>query len=78
MLIWHVYVFKNNNRSRLHGRVVEVARSAAAAQGSDPGRGRGTARQAHVEVASHIPQLEGPATKICTGVWGGWEIKQEK
>ena len=30
----------------LRGRVVNFARSAAAAHGSDPGRGHGTARQA--------------------------------
>ena len=33
-------------RSRLHGGVVKFTHSAAAAQGSDPGRGHGTARQA--------------------------------
>ena len=33
----------------------------------------------HVEVASHIPQLEGPATKIYNCVQGGFgEIKAEK
>ena len=40
--------------------------------GSDPGRG-------HAEVASHVPQLEGPTTKniqLCTGGFG--EKKQEK
>ena len=31
---------------RLRGRVVKFTRSAAVAQGSDPGRGHGTARQA--------------------------------
>ena len=51
---------------RLRGRVVKFARSAAAAQGSDPGCGHGTARQA----TSHIPQLEGPATKIYNYVPG--------
>ena len=33
-------------RGRLHGRVVKFAHSAAAAQGSDPGHGHGTAHQA--------------------------------
>ena len=33
-------------RGRLHGLVVKFACSAAAAQGLDPGRGRGTAHQA--------------------------------
>ena len=33
----------------------------------------------HVEAASHIPQVEGPATRIYNYVPGGvWEIKQEK
>ena len=31
---------------RLHGRVVKFVRSAAVAQGSDPGHGRGIAHQA--------------------------------
>ena len=30
---------KNRSRGQLHGRVVKFLRSAAAAQGSDPGRG---------------------------------------
>ena len=37
---------KSKIRGRLHGRVVKFARSTAAAQGLDPGRGHGTARQA--------------------------------
>ena len=32
-----------------------------------------------VEAASHVPQLEGPATKIYNYVWGRFaEIKQKK
>ena len=69
-------------RGRLCGRVVKFARSDPAAQGSDPGRGHGTACQVtHVEAASHIPQLEGPATKIYNYVRGGgrgWGDKAEK
>ena len=42
--------------------------------GSDPGRGHGTAHLNHAEVASHMPQLEGPTMKniqLCTGgLWG--------
>ena len=34
------------NRGRFRGRVVKFTRSVAAAQGSDPGRGHGTAGQA--------------------------------
>lgn len=37
---------KEMSRGRPRGRVVKFAHSAAAAQGSDPGRGHGTARQA--------------------------------
>ena len=37
------FSFKYKLRGWLHGRVVKFARSAAAAQGSDPGCGRGTA-----------------------------------
>ena len=37
---------KMNLGGRLRGRVVKFACSAAAAQGSDPGRGHGTAHQA--------------------------------
>ena len=41
------YFFEiKTSRGWLHGRVVKFARSAAAAQGSDPGRRHGTARQA--------------------------------
>ena len=48
------------------------SRSAAAAQGLDPGHGHGTARQATLRwAASHITQLEGPATKIYNYVRGG-------
>ena len=38
--------YKNSFRGRLRGRVVKFACSTAAAQGSDPRRGHGTARQA--------------------------------
>ena len=49
-----MYILKN--RGRLRGRVVKFARSAAAAQGSDPGHGHGTARQATLRQhpTSHI------------------------
>ena len=56
---------------------VKFVRSASVAQGftgSDPGRGHG-----HAEVASHMPQLEGPAAKIYNYVPVGFgEIKQKK
>ena len=48
--------------------------------GLNPGHGHGTAHQTtHAEAASHMPQLEGPATKniqLCTG--GLWEEKGKK
>ena len=53
-----------------HGRVVKFTHSGSEAQGfagPDPGRG-------HVEVVSHMLQLEGPTTKniqLCAGgIWG--------
>ena len=55
-----------------HGQVVGLAHSASAAQGfisSNPGR-RWHRSSGHAEVASHMPQLEGPTTKntpLCTG-----------
>ena len=59
---------------RPRGRVVKFMSPTLAAQGfagSDPGHGHGTA---HVEVASHMTQLEGPTTKniqLCSGgLWG--------
>ena len=64
------YLFLIHIRGWLQGRVVKFARSTAAAQGSDPG---------HIESASHIPQLEGSATKIYNCVRGqGWGDKAEK
>ena len=54
--------------------MVKFPRSAVETQGSDPGLGHGTPRQA----ASHIPQLEGRATQICSRVQGGvWGDKAE-
>ena len=32
----------------------------------------------HVEVASHVPQLEGPTTKIYNYVLGGFGEKKQK
>ena len=46
---------------------------------SNPGHGHGTVHLNHAEVASHMPQLEGPATKniqLCTG--GLWREKGKK
>ena len=40
------HFIKNPGTGQLRGRVVKFARSAVVAQGSDPGRGHGTARQA--------------------------------
>ena len=59
------------------GRVVKFAHSASAAQcftSSNPGRWTWHHSSGHAEVASHMPQLEGPTTKntqLCTGgLWG--------
>ena len=40
------FSIKDLNWGQLRGRVVKFARSATAVQGSDPGHGHGTARQA--------------------------------
>ena len=67
------------DRGRLRGRVVKFAHSTAVAQGSDPGHGHGTARQAVLRRGPTSSQLEGPATKIHNNVPGGFgEIKQKK
>ena len=60
--------------------MVKSTHSALAAQsfaGSDPGCGHGTAHQAR-EAASHIPQPEGPTTRIYTYVLGGFGKKKKK
>ena len=46
MIFKPIIIIKKYWRGGLRGRVVKFARSAAAAQGSDPGHGHGTARQA--------------------------------
>ena len=59
--------------------MVRFACSASAAQGvtsSDPGHGHGTTHQGHVEAVSHMPQLEGPTTKIYNYVLGGFGEKK--
>ena len=60
--------------------MVKFACSASAAQsfaGWDPGRRHGTA-SGRVEVASHMPQLEGHTTKIYNYVLGGFGEKKQK
>ena len=66
---------------RPRGRVAKFARSASMAQGFaslDPGNGHGT-MSGHAEAASHMPQLEGPTTRIYNYVLGDFgEKKGEK
>ena len=65
-------------RGQPRGRVVKFTCSAVAAQGFtgwNLGHGHGTTHPSgHAEVASHMPQLEGPTTKntqLCSrGLWG--------
>ena len=45
---------------------------------SNPGRGHGMAHQNHAEVASHMPQVEGPQLKYTTMYWGAMERKRKK
>ena len=57
------------------GRVVMFTCSTLVAQGfagADPGRGHGTAHQAAMRQASHMPHLEGPTAKIYNCVLGGF------
>ena len=69
-----------------HGRVVKFMHSTSSAQGfagSDPGMWTWQHSSSHAEVASHMPQLEGPTTKnaqLCTGgLWGEkGKIKSKK
>ena len=62
--------------------MVKSVRSAAAAEGfagSDPWARTWHRSSGHGEAASHMPQLEGPATKIYNCVLGGYgEVKQKK
>ena len=62
--------------------VVKFTCSASVTQGftsSNPGHGRGTEISGYAEVGSHIPQLEGPTTKIYkTMYWGALRRKKEK
>ena len=60
-------------------RAVKFTRSASAAQGfagSDPGLGHGTACQATLRW--HPPEPEGPTTRICNYVLGGFREKEKK
>ena len=69
---------KKKCSGRLRGRVVKFARSAAGGPGFGSWAQTWHCSSGHVEVASHIPQLEGHATKIynCVQRWFG-EIKAE-
>ena len=61
--------------------MVKFERSASAAQrftGSDPGRRHGTAHQAMLRQCPHMPQLEGPTTRIYSNVLGIWGEEEEK
>ena len=48
MFTLYKFSLEVQNGGRFHGQVVKFARSAVVAQGSHPGRGHGTARQAMV------------------------------
>ena len=84
--VWEMYFIHSARNDypwgKPHGQGVKFVRSAAAAQGfasSDPGCGHGTPSSGHVEAASHMPQLEGPTTKIYTAIyWGNLERKSRK
>ena len=72
---------KSQSQGHPHGRVVKFMRSTFGAQGfaaSDPGCRHGAARLGHAGAASHMPQLEGPTTKIYNHVPGGFGGKRKK
>ena len=59
--------------------MLKFACSTSAARGfagSDLGHGHGTS--GHAEAASHMPQLEGPTTRIYNYVLGGFGGKKEE
>ena len=63
---------------RLRGRVVKFARSAAVAQGSDPGRGHVTARQALLRWRPTFHNWKDLLLRYTTVYRGGWGDKAEK
>ena len=68
-------------RGRLRGRVVKFVRSAAVAQGSDPGRGHGTARQATLRrrpTSHNWKDLQLRYTTVYRRVWGDKAEKKQK
>ena len=85
---WYFCFFKKAVfRGRPHGRVVKFAHSAAGGpvfRQFESWAWTWYRSSSHAEVASHMPQLEGPTTKniqLCTrGLWGekGKKIKSLK
>ena len=64
-------------------RVAKFVCSAWAARGlvfagSNPGRGHGTTWTWHAEATSHMPQLEGPTTKIYNYALRRYEEEKQK
>ena len=63
---------------QLRGRVVKFTRSAAGAQGLDPGRGHGTARQATLKWRPTSHNWKDMQLRSTTGYRGVWGDKAEK
>ena len=60
--------------------MVKFVSSTSAAQGFtslDPGCGHGTAHLSHAEAVSHTAQPEGPTSRICNYVLGGFGEKKK-
>ena len=72
---------KEKSRGRLRGQVVKFACSAAAAQGSDPGRRHGTACQATLRTRPTSHNWKGMKLRYTTVYRGGlgrWSRKKKK
>ena len=75
-----MFCIKMAIRGQPCGQVVKFKGSASVAQAfacSDSGHGHDTAHQAMDEAASHMPQLEGPITKIYNYLLGGFGEKKQ-
>ena len=69
---------RKQERGRLHGRVVKFTCCAVAAQGSDPGRRHGTARQATLRRGPTCHNQRDLQLRYTAMYWGLREIKQKK
>ena len=72
------YNYWNTHQGRPRGQVVKFPRSAYGGPGFGSWARTWYCSLGHVEAASHMPQLEGPTTKIYNYVLGGFGEKKQK